>query len=113
MAEIIDDTEWRSCSSNKGDSPKWIGIVELPADVNQMIRSEKVINIRTGLEKKGRNIVSDSAPGEDLHVFVFQSRDIGNVETPEKAEWDWNQDIEPYDSKAIGPDDVVNPAEYA
>lgn len=73
MAEIIDDTEWRSCSSNKGNSPKWIGIVKLPADVNQMIRSEKVINIRSGLEKKGWNIVTVILLPERICMFSFSS----------------------------------------
>lgn len=113
MAEIIDDRDFGSYSTNsRGGGDKWVGIVELPANVNSMLRGEKIINIRSGLEREDWVIVNDEPAGENAHVFVFQLSNGQNITMPEKPEWDWEKVIQPYRSLALGPEREVNIQDY-
>lgn len=106
MAQIIDT------SSNRDGSTTWIGIVELPGDMDQTLRSEAIINIRQRLENNGWNVVKDHSLGSDNYVFVYEQKNKNQVIYPEKPMNDWDQAIQPYRSVAHGPDSEVNPSDY-
>lgn len=94
MAEIIDT------SSHNRSNDKWrhVGCIELSGDMNRMLRSEKIINIKGRLEQKGWVNVNDFDQGQDQHVFVFELPESNMSLYPEKPGQDWEESIDGQES---------------
>lgn len=106
MATVYDEPP-----QNNNDQ-RYIGIISLPEDMNQMIKSEAIINIKQKMERNGWTTKTDFAQGRDHHVFVFELSQADQVTFPEKARDDWTNSIDPYESVAFGPDGEIDPYNY-
>lgn len=104
MAQIFSESESRGFN----EKYRHIGCIELPGDINQMLRSEAIINIKKHLENRGWVNVNDFDQGEDQHVFIFELPKSGMSIFPEKPQDDWTSVIEPYRSLYLEFDREVN-----
>lgn len=89
MAQIIDTSDSFHRRENKN---RRIGCIELSEEMNQMLRSEVIINVKRKLEQRGWVNVSDFDQG-DQYIFVFELPKSDMIIAPEKPRKDWEEAI--------------------